>query len=101
MESMFSELIKTSPILGVMFILWFYQHKDSEKRSEDYKQFVDKVQTENLTREKNLQETIHKNHEVISKNQEIIQNLTTKLVLIEDIKDDIEDIKEDIKGLKD
>lgn len=95
-----TELIKTSPALAVMLMLFYLQRKDSEKRSEDYKLFVNKVQDENLSREKNMQETIHKNQEVISKNQEIIHDLTNKLDVVFEVQKDVEDIKDEIKDLK-
>ncbi len=73
MESLFTEIVKSSPILGLMLIFWFYNRKD-------YKEFVDKVQVQNDEREKNY--------------QDIIKTLTDKFNIVEDVKKDVEDIKE-------
>lgn len=72
MENLFAEVIKFSPIIGIIIIFWFYQRKD-------YKELVDRVQTENATREKSY--------------QEVISNLTKNFNIVEDVKKDVEDIK--------
>ncbi|WP_055667917.1 hypothetical protein [Desnuesiella massiliensis] len=51
MEGLFSEIVKSSPILGLMLLFWFYQRKD-------YKEFVTQIQSENAKREENYQNTI-------------------------------------------
>lgn len=51
MEGLFAEIVKSSPILGLMLLFWFYQRKD-------YKEFVTQVQSENAKREENYQNTI-------------------------------------------
>ncbi|MBE6066192.1 MAG: hypothetical protein E7211_00610 [Clostridium lundense] len=68
-----------SPVLGLVLVFWYYQRKD-------YNEFINKVQEENNCREKNLQE-------VISKNQDIISDLTEKFDVVEDVKKDVEEIK--------
>ncbi|AKA71220.1 hypothetical protein [Clostridium scatologenes] len=81
MDAVFMEILKTSPTLGVILIFWFYQRKD-------FNGLVDKVTVESKEREKNLQE-------VINKNQNIIADLAGN------IKHDIEDIKEKVDKLVD
>ena len=73
MDNMFLEIAKASPILALMLVFWFYNRKD-------YKEFVDKVQSQNDEREKNY--------------QDIIKTLTEKFNLVEVVKKDVEDIKE-------
>jgi DNA-binding transcriptional regulator GbsR (MarR family) len=80
MESIFLKLIDSSPVLAVVFILWYVQRKD-------YVSLVTTTQDENLKREINYQETI-------KENQAIICNLTNKLNVVEDVKEDVEDIKD-------
>jgi len=75
MENLFLEIVKASPILALMLIFWFYQRKD-------YKDFVTQVQDENANREKNY--------------QNIIDKLTEKFSILNDVKKDIEDVKEKI-----
>lgn len=72
MENLFAEVVKFSPIIGIIIIFWFYQRKD-------YKELVDRVQTENANREQNY--------------QEVIRNLTKNFNIVEDVKKDVEDIK--------
>lgn len=79
MENLFMEVAKASPILALVLIFWYFQR-------QDYKNFVDKVQNDNLEREKNYQSTIKENQNIISK-------LTEKFSIVEVIKDDIQDIK--------
>lgn len=73
MENLFGEIVRSSPILGVMLIFWFYNRKD-------YKDFVDKVQSENSKREENY--------------QDVIKTLTEKFNIVEVVKKDVEEIKE-------
>lgn len=105
MENLFLELLKVSPLACVMLVVWFYQRKDSIKRDEDYKGFVESVQEDNKQREKNMQETVNKNQEIIDKNQEIIhrnqeiiKELTIKFDVVEEVKKDVEEIKVIIKN---
>lgn len=86
MESMFLDIFKVSPILGLMVIMWFYQRKDYTKLVEDTRQ-------ESKEREDKLQNTIDKNQEIIHKNQEIISELADKFDVVEDIQKDVADIK--------
>lgn len=79
MENLFMEVAKASPILALMLIFWYFQR-------QDYKNFVEKVQNDNLEREKNYQRTI-------KENQKIIGSLTEKFNIVEVIKEDIKDIK--------
>jgi predicted S18 family serine protease len=66
------EIVKTSPILGLMLVFWFYQRKD-------YRDFVEKVQEENSKREENYQNTIDK--------------LTEKIDVIKNVQTDVKEIK--------
>lgn len=75
MESIFMEVVKVSPILGLLIIFWYYQRKD-------YKDLIDKVQMENGQRENNY--------------QNIISKLTDKINIMEDVKKDVEEIKDKI-----
>lgn len=79
MENLFLQIGQQSPVLGLVLVFWYYQRKD-------YNEFINKVQEENNCREKNLQE-------VISKNQDIISDLTEKFDVVEDVKKDVEEIK--------
>jgi hypothetical protein len=72
-ESLLAEIVKSSPILGMMIIFWYYQRKD-------YAGLVQKTQDENLKREEKYQSTIEK--------------LTDKLSVVNDMKDDVEEIKD-------
>lgn len=76
METIILKLVDSSPVL----ILWYIQRKD-------YVSLVTKTQEENLKREMNYQETI-------KENQSIIGNLTNRLNVVDDVKEDVEDIKE-------
>ncbi|MFT8312968.1 MAG: hypothetical protein ABF633_01790 [Clostridium sp.] len=82
MENLFMEVAKASPLLALMLILWFFQR-------QDYKNFVDKVQSDNLEREKKYQDTI-------TENQGIIFKLSENFNVVKDMKDDIKDIKDKI-----
>lgn len=73
LDSLFLEIVKASPILGLMLVFWFYQRKD-------YRDFVDKVQEQNSEREKNYQVTIEK--------------LTEKFNIIENVQVDVSEIKD-------
>lgn len=75
MDNIFLEIAKSSPILALMIIIWFFQRKD-------YQAFVEKVQDNNAIRE--------------GKYQNIIDKLTEKFDLLNDIKKDIEDVKDKI-----
>lgn len=76
MENLFIEVLKSSPVLGVMLIFWYYTRKD-------FTNFVSQVQTENAKREEKYQFTI--------------ENLTKQVGVIEVIKEDVEEIKEKLK----
>lgn len=86
METMFLDIFKISPILGLVAMLWFYQRKDYTKLVEDTRQ-------ESKEREEKLQNTIDKNQEIIHKNQEIISDLADKFDVVEDIQKDVAEIK--------
>lgn len=75
MDNIFLEIAKSSPILALMLVIWFFQRKD-------YQTFVEKVQESNAVRE--------------NKYQNIIDKLTEKFDLLNDIKKDIEDVKDKI-----
>lgn len=79
MEALFTEIVKASPLLGLMLVFWFYQRKD-------YRDFVIKVQDENAEREKNY--------------QAIIAELTKKFNIIEFVKTAIENVEDDVKEIK-
>lgn len=72
MESLFLEIIKASPIMGVILLSWFFQRKD-------YRDFVEQVQKDNNEREKNY--------------QSIISKLTDKFNIVEEVKKNVEEIK--------
>jgi flagellar capping protein FliD len=80
METLFTQIIEASPILGIILVFWFYQRKD-------YREFVDKVQEQNAEREKNYQSTIEK--------------LTEKFNIVETVKTAIENVEDDVKEIKD
>lgn len=73
MEGLFSEIVKSSPLLGIMLLFWYYNR-------QDYKSFVDKVQLQNDVRERNY--------------QDIIRTLTDKFNIVEVVKKDVEEIKD-------
>lgn len=79
MDNLFLEIVKSSPILGIMLIFWFYQRKD-------YRDFVSQVQVENLEREKNY--------------QNVISELTKKFNIVETVKTAIENVEDDVKEIK-
>ena len=74
--SVLLEVAKSSPLLAIMLLFWFYSR-------QDYQNFVNKVQDENSKRETNYQETIKK--------------LTDNLNTIQEVKQDVEEIKYKIK----
>lgn len=73
MEAIFTQLINNSPILGLMFLFWFYQRAD-------YQKFTQKVLEENSKREENYQQTI--------------TELSHHLGIVENVQNDVEDIKD-------
>lgn len=79
METIFLDIFKVSPILGLVAIMWFYQRKDYTKLVEDTRE-------DSKNREDKLQNTINKN-------QEIISDLADKFDVMEEIKKDVTDIK--------
>lgn len=79
METIFLDIFKVSPILGLVAIMWFYQRKDYTKLVEDTRE-------DSKNREDKLQNTI-------DKNQEIISDLADKFDVMEEIKKDVTDIK--------
>ena len=100
MESMFVDIFKSSPILGLMAIMWFYQRKDYNKLVEDTREESRERELESKNREEKMQNTINKNQEIINnnqdiinKNQEIISDLADKFDVMEEIKKDVTDIK--------
>ena len=86
METMFLDIFKVSPILGLVVMLWFYQRKDYNKLVED-------TRADSKQREEKLQSTIDKNQEIIHKNQEIISEFADKFDIVEEIKKDVNEIK--------
>lgn len=86
METMFLDIFKVSPILGLVAMLWFYQRKDYNKLVED-------TRADSKQREEKLQNTIDKNQEIIHKNQEIISEFADKFDIVEEIKKDVNEIK--------
>lgn len=86
METIFLDIFKVSPILGLVAIMWFYQRKDYTKLVEDTRE-------DSKNREDKLQNTIDKNQEIIHKNQEIISELADKFDVVEDIQKDVAEIK--------
>ena len=79
METIFLDIFKVSPVLGLVAIMWFYQRKDYTKLVED-------TRKDSCEREERLQSTINKN-------QEIISDLANKFDVVEDIKKDVAEIK--------
>ena len=86
METIFLDIFKVSPILGLVAIMWFYQRKAYTKLVED-------TRADSNNREERLQNTIDKNQEIIHKNQEIISELADKFDVVEDIQKDVAEIK--------
>ena len=80
METMFLDVFKLSPVLGILLIMWYYQRKDYNKLAEDTRE-------DSCKREERLQKTIDKNQEIINKNQAIISEL------VDDVKKDVAEIK--------
>lgn len=86
METMFLDIFKLSPVLGILLVMWYYQRKDYNKLAEDTRE-------DSCKREERLQTTINKNQEIINKNQAIISDLAVKFDVVEDIKKDVTEIK--------
>lgn len=80
METLFLDIFKLSPVMGVLLIMWFYQRKDYNKLAED-------TRLDSCKREERLQNIIDKNQEIINNNQEIIREL------VDDVKKDVSEIK--------
>lgn len=73
-------------IFGVLFIwLFFDTRKDTKAREKQYQDTIDKNQ-----------EIISKSQDTIKENQDVIAKLTDKFNIVEKIKDDIKDIKDQI-----
>lgn len=75
MDSIFLQIAKSSPLLALMLIFWYFQRND-------YKNFIDKVQDQNAEREKKYQITI--------------DTLTEKMRVIENVQIDVKEIKNHI-----
>ena len=86
METMFLDVFKLSPFLGILLVMWYYQRKDYNKLAENTRE-------DSKNREEKLQITIDKNQEIINKNQEIISELADKFDVVEDIQKDVAEIK--------
>lgn len=93
MESVFLDIFKVSPILGLLAIMWFYQRKDYMKLVEDIREDKEKRDVELISIIKKNQEIIDKSQKIIHKNQEIISELADKFDVVEDIKRDVIEIK--------
>lgn len=95
MDSIFLDIFKISPVLGVMTIMWFYQRKDYNKSVEDqrkdYTKLVEDNRIENKEREKAYQNTIDK----LADKFEIIKNVQTK---VDDIEKDVSIIKDSLSS---
>ena len=77
METIVFEQAVATGIWTVLFVaLFFYVLKRNDKREDDY------------------QRVIENNQKTIASHQKIIENLTTKFCLVEDIQRDISDIKD-------
>lgn len=79
METIFLDIFKVSPVLGLMAIMWFYQRKD-------YKELVEDTRKDGKNREEKLQITINKN-------QDIINDLANKFNVVEEVKNKVDDIE--------
>lgn len=79
METIFLDIFKVSPVLGLMAIMWFYQRKD-------YKELVEDTRKDGKNREEKLQITINKN-------QDIISDLANKFNVVEEVKNKVDDIE--------
>ncbi|WP_373205910.1 hypothetical protein [Clostridium tertium] len=77
MESLFLDVFKLSPVLGIMAIMWFYQRKD-------YTRLVEDTRLDSKERENELRKVINKNQEIISE-------------LVDDVKKDVSEIKEKLE----
>lgn len=73
METIFLDIFKISPVLGLLAIMWYYQRKDYSKLVED-------TRKDSQTREEKYQNTIDK--------------LADKISVVDEIKEDVEEIKE-------
>lgn len=73
METMFLDLMKSSPLLAVFGYMWYCQKKDYTKLVED-------TRADSKEREAKYQETIDK--------------LTDKIDIVIEVKKDVEEIKE-------
>lgn len=79
METIFLDIFKVSPVLGLMAIMWFYQRKD-------YQLLVEDTRKDGKDREEKLQITINKN-------QDIISDLANKFNVVEEVKTKVDDIE--------
>lgn len=73
METIFLDIFKISPVLGLLAIMWYYQRKDYSKLVED-------TRKDSQMREEKYQNTIDK--------------LADKISVVDEIKEDVEQIKE-------
>ncbi len=80
MESLFLDVFKLSPVLGIMAIMWFYQRKD-------YTRLVEDTRLDSKERENELRKVINKNQEIISE-------------LVDDVKKDVSEIKEKLERVR-
>lgn len=85
MEQIFLELFKSSPIMGILGVMYYYQRKDYTKLVED-------TRSESKKREETMQKTI-------DKNQDIINDLANKFNVVEDVKDKVVEIEQKVNTL--
>lgn len=86
METMFGDLVKASPMLGLCGALIYYI-------THNYTALVNSVREDSVKREERLQSTI-------TENQNVIKNLTDKLIVVEDIKDSVDKLEQDMTIIK-
>lgn len=93
MEQLIAVGLKESVYLGLSLFLIFWILKENQKREREMREDIQH-------REEEFKKLLRETNEMIVKNQEIIKELTEKLKIVNDIKDDVQEIKININASK-
>lgn len=100
MDSIWLEIVKSSPLIGgLLWFLWV--------QKKDYKELVVSTTEQHKEREKEMRGTIDKNQNIIQENQKIMQenqsiikDLTQSFGVIKDVSEDVKSVKVDMTIMK-
>lgn len=100
MDTIWLEIVKSSPVIGGLLLFLYFQKKD-------YKELVTDTNNQHKEREKEMRETINNNQKIIQENQKIMQenqviikDLTKNFSVIEVVSEDVKAVKVDMTIMK-